>query len=307
MDYVIESTGLCKSYGSVEALRSVDLRVARGSAYALVGPNGAGKTTMVRILSGILAPTCGSARVLGRSVPSEGEYVRQRCGFQTDASLYEKLSAWDNLAIWGRLYGLKEEDIPSRVKEVLAIFNLEARSQDLVGSFSKGMKQKLSIARALIHEPDILFLDEPTAGLDPEASWELLAYLKKYVAGRRTVFLCSHRLEEVESLCDHVAILDKGVLLASGSSEELITSIWPKPVHLVELKEDNERYAKLLLQSGLVSEAAISDGRLRITLNTREDISKVVSFLVSENASILSVSDEKHSLRDIYFKYMPKK
>lgn len=307
MDNVVEVSGLCKTFDSVPALRSVDLEVARGSAYALVGPNGAGKTTMVRILSGILKPTSGTARVLGRDVSREGEYVRSRCGFQTESGLYEKLSAKDNLALWGRLYGMEEEDISRRIKEVLDLFDLKERSEDLAGSFSKGMRQKLSIARALIHEPDVLFLDEPTAGLDPEASWELLAYLKKYLDnGHRTVFLCSHRLEEVESLCDRVAILDRGKLLASGSLDELSRSLWPKPACLIELKEEGEKYAEALRRTGLVSEAVLSGGRLRVVLNLRDDISDIVSFLATEKARILSVSDEKHNLQDIYFMLMPK-
>jgi ABC-2 type transport system ATP-binding protein len=307
MDYVVEASGLCKTFVSVPALSSVDLKVERGSAFALVGPNGAGKTTMVRVFSGIVAPTGGTARILGRDVSTEGSYVRSRCGFQTDAGLYENLSAEDNLTIWGELYGLKEDALAQRVKDLLELFDLGERSKDLAGSFSKGMKQKLSIARALIHEPDILFLDEPTAGLDPESSWELLAYLKKYIHnGRRTVFLCSHRLEEVESLCDHVALLERGRLLASGSIEELSKSIWPKPVFLIELKEGLERYADSLTEKKLVSEAGVLESRLRVVLDKREDISEVISCLVSEKAGILSVSDEQHILKDVYFTLMPK-
>jgi ABC-2 type transport system ATP-binding protein len=307
MDYVVEASGLCKTFGCIPALCSVNLKVERGSAFALVGPNGAGKTTMVRVLSGILSPTAGKACVLGKDTSVEGGYVRGKCGFQTDAGLYEKISAKDNLEIWGQLYGLGGDDLSDRIKELLEVFDLKERSGDLVSSFSKGMKQKLSIARALIHEPEILFLDEPTAGLDPEASWELLRYLKKYVhSSHRTVFLCSHRLEEVESLCDHVAFLDRGRLLASGSMNDLSKNIWPKPAHLIELKEGVEKHASTLLGKGLVSEAALLDGRLRVVLDKREDISEVIAFLVSEKASILSVSDELHTLQDVYFSLMPK-
>jgi len=307
MDYVVEASGLCKTFGSVPALRSVDLKVKRGSAFALVGPNGAGKTTMIRLFSGILSPNAGSAYVLGKDASIEGAYVRSKCGFQTDAGLYEKLSAKDNLEIWGQLYGLEGDILSNRIKELLEVFDLKEHSGELVGSFSKGMKQKLSIARALIHEPEVLFLDEPTAGLDPEASWELLRYLKKYVhTSHRTVFLCSHRLEEVESLCDHVAFLDRGGLLASGSMDDLSKSIWPKPSYLIELKEGAQEHAAALLRKGLVSEAALLDGRLRVVLDKREDISEIISFLVSEKASILSVSDEMHSLQDVYFSLMPK-
>jgi ABC-2 type transport system ATP-binding protein len=307
MDYVVEASGLCKTFGSVPALRSVDLKVERGSAFALVGPNGAGKTTMIRVFSGILMPNAGTAYVLGKDAALEGGYVRSKCGFQTDAGLYEKLSAKDNLEIWGQLYGLDGGILSDRIEELLELFDLKERSEELIGSFSKGMKQKLSIARALIHKPEILFLDEPTAGLDPEASWELLAYLKKYVhSDHGTVFLCSHRLEEVESLCDHVAFLDRGGLLASGSLDELSKSIWPKPSYLIELNEDAVKHASTLQSSGLVSEAALLDGRLRVVLDKREDISAVISFLVSEKAIILSASDELHTLQDVYFSLMPK-
>jgi ABC-2 type transport system ATP-binding protein len=307
MDYVVEASGLCKTFGSVPALRSVDLKVERGSAFALVGPNGAGKTTMIRVFSGILKPNAGTAYVLGKDASLEGGYVRSKCGFQTDAGLYEKLSAKDNLEIWGQLYGLEGDILSDRIEELLELFDLKERSGDLIGSFSKGMKQKLSIARALIHEPEVLFLDEPTAGLDPEASWELLAYLKRYVhTNHRTVFLCSHRLEEVESLCDHVAFLDRGGLLAAGSMDDLSKRIWPKPAYLIELKDGLEKHAAALLTGGLVSEAVLGDGRLRVVLEKREDISVVISFLVSEKAIILSASDELHTLQDVYFSLMPK-
>lgn len=307
MDYVVEASELCKTFGSISALHSVDLKVKRGSAFALVGPNGAGKTTMVRLFSGILSPTAGKAYVLGKDASVEGGYVRGKCGFQTDAGLYEKLSAKDNLEIWGKLYGLEGAILSKRINELLEVFDLKERTMDLVGSFSKGMKQKLSIARALIHEPEVLFLDEPTAGLDPEASWELLAYLKKYVhSNHRTVFLCSHRLEEVESLCDHVAFLDKGRLLAAGSMDELSRSIWPKDAYMIELKDGLERYAATLRSKGSVSEAIVLDGRLHVVPDKREDISEVISLLVSEKARILSVSPESHTLKDIYFSLMPK-
>jgi ABC-2 type transport system ATP-binding protein len=307
MDYVVEASGLCKTFGSVPALRSVDLKVVRGSAFALIGPNGAGKTTMVRMFSGILSPDAGHAYVLGKDSSLEGEYVRSKCGFQTDAGLYEKLSAKENLEIWGQLYGLSGDGLSGRIKELLEIFDLKERTRDLAGTFSKGMKQKLSIARALIHEPEVLFLDEPTAGLDPEASWELLTYLKKYVhASHRTVFLCSHRLEEVESLCEHVAFLDKGTLLATGSMDELSKRLWPRAAYLIELKEGLKKHAASLLARELVSEACVLDGRMRVVLDKREDISGVISFLVSEKAGILSVSDELHNLKDVYFSLMPK-
>lgn len=178
MASIITIDSVTKRFGTTMAIRNLSLEMEQGTIFALLGPNGAGKTTTVRLLNGILTPNQGSMQVLDYDVTMSAHTIRNRCGVQTDTNLYEKLTAEDNLAIWGGFFGLQGNALRSRIEDLLEMFDLTHRKEDLVGTFSEGMRQKLSIARALIHNPELLFLDEPTAGLDPEASHEVLQYLE---------------------------------------------------------------------------------------------------------------------------------
>jgi ABC-2 type transport system ATP-binding protein len=306
MDHVISTSGLSKCFGGFKALDDVSIEVEKSSVFGFLGPNGAGKTTTIRILSGLLKPTSGSMSVLGRDSVKDSEFIRSKCGVQTDTNLYEKLTVQDNLVIWGQLYGLEDGKLKDRINHLLEMFNLEEKRKEYAGSLSKGMKQKLSIARALIHEPEVLFLDEPTAGLDPEASEDLLHYLQKYVKdGERTVFLCSHRLEEVESLCEKVALINQGRILASGSIPELAKKIWGENWFTIKLRNVGN-YSESLKKNDYVSEVVPAGDELRVSLKDAGDIPKVVKNLVSSGAEILGVNEEKHTLKDIYFSTVPK-
>ncbi len=194
MTNVIEMRELSREFGHVKALNGFSCDVHEGEVFGLLGPNGAGKTTTVRLLNGVLAPTSGQARVLGFDPVTQGTDLRRRTGVLTETpSLYERLTARDNLTIFGKLYGVKEPKLTARVNELLDLFGLAERADDRAGGFSKGMKQRLALARALLHEPELLFLDEPTAGLDPEAArhvMQLIAQLSRQKG--RTVLLCTH-------------------------------------------------------------------------------------------------------------------
>ncbi|MCI0690710.1 ABC transporter ATP-binding protein [candidate division KSB1 bacterium] len=185
MSWIIETFGLTKKFDRLAALDAVTIKVEPGIVFGFIGPNGAGKTTMVRLLNGLLRPTHGQAVIFGKDIQQEGPFIRSKTGVQTDTNLYEKLSAKENLEIWGSLYGLSGNNLYRRIDTLLEMFNLAGKRDVIVGNFSKGMKQKLAIARALIHDPEILFLDEPTAGLDPEASEEVVLYLQKIYQRRQ--------------------------------------------------------------------------------------------------------------------------
>ncbi|MDZ7267195.1 MAG: ABC transporter ATP-binding protein [candidate division KSB1 bacterium] len=306
MSPVIHTHNLTKNFGTLTALAQVNLTVAPGTVFGFLGPNGAGKTTTVRLLNGLLLPTAGQAFVLGHEVPRDSQLVRQRCGVQTDTNLYEKLTVQENLEIWGGLYGLRGSALRQRLGSLLEQFDLAEKRRDLAGSLSKGMKQKLSIARALIHDPEILFLDEPTAGLDPETSEELLHYLRRFITGRpRTVFLCSHRLEEVELLCEAVAIIDHGSLLASGTIAELRRQLWPERVWWIDFLEPREQFFAALRQAGWQPQPAAPAHHLRIALRHPAEIAAVVRTLVQAGADIVAVQEERRSLKDIYFALVP--
>ncbi len=301
MVFVIEVSDLSKSFGSVKALEGVSFSVPEGIIFGLLGPNGVGKTTIVRLLNGVLKPDFGTANVLGKDVQTEGSVVRQFTGVQTDTNLYEQLSGHENLRIWGKLYGLSDNQIKNRIEALLNEFGLSDRQNHLVGTYSKGMKQKLSICRALIHEPKILFLDEPTAGLDPESSNELLDFLKRSVAAKqRTVFLCSHRLEEVEQVCDAVAIIHRGHVLEQGKVSDLSKRFWKKTVFLVS----GQGFEKLKSDFLKKINGRLIDGRLRIEVDRSSDIAAVIESLVASKVKIFEVIEERHSLKDVYFEVM---
>jgi ABC-2 type transport system ATP-binding protein len=226
---------------------------------------------------------------------------------QTDTNLYEKLSAKENLQIWGSLYGLADRQLNTRIEALLGMFGLAGKREIIVGNFSKGMKQKLAIARALIHDPEILFLDEPTAGLDPETSEEVMQYLQNYIEnGKRTIFLCSHRLEEVERLSQAIAIIYQGRILAGGTIAELRERLWKERCYLIRLIEASDGLASALGQEKFVVQVAAHKDEIRVALSNTADIAKVVRRLVTAGADILSVQEEQRSLKDIYFAIVPK-
>lgn len=307
MNWIIETTALTKTFGSLTALDSVTLKVEEGAAFGFLGPNGAGKTTMVRLLNGLLKPTGGTAKVLDRDIKKDSDFIRSRCGVLTDTNLYERLSARDNLMIWGGLYSIELAKLKSRVDSLLSMVGLYGRGYDLVGSFSKGMKQKLAIIRALLNEPEVLFLDEPTAGLDPEAAEEIIAYLKKYIKnGKRTVFLCSHRLEEVEELCDRIAIIFKGKILASGQVTELAKQLWKENQFIIRLVDVRGVFIEALKNEKGLTGIVAEENIIKLSMVDAGSISNIIKALVMAGAEILSVQQEHHTLKDIYFKLVPK-
>lgn len=208
----IEVRNLVKRYGNFLALNDVTFNVKKGESFALLGPNGAGKTTFVRILSGQVKPTSGEVRVFGENTREFSKNVKKRLGvISHNTFLYDDLSAWENLGFYGRLYGV--ESLDRRIKEILSKMNLYERADDLVRNFSRGMKQRLAIARALLHSPDLVILDEPTAGLDIQSRMELFRLINAIKAENRTIVFTTHNLDEVYGVCDVVAIMNKGQVL----------------------------------------------------------------------------------------------
>ncbi|MEM2143591.1 MAG: ABC transporter ATP-binding protein [Candidatus Thorarchaeota archaeon] len=226
-DVVIETSGLTKIFRKrgreVTALDHVDLRIGRGEVFGLLGPNGAGKTTLIRILVGLLTPAEGTARVLGHDVTSEIDDIRRRVALlPQEAGLYERLTAWENIVYYGGLYGIPAEELHQRAERLLETVGLYGRKDHVVKEFSGGMKRKVLVARALVIEPDIVFLDEPTTGIDTIGARIVRSLLKRLSSQeRRTIVLTTHDLHEVSELCHRVGILNKGQLVAIGRPDEL--------------------------------------------------------------------------------------
>jgi ABC-2 type transport system ATP-binding protein len=220
---VIRTSALTRDFKTVRAVDDLSIDVNKGTIFGFLGPNGSGKTTTIRMLLGVLAPTSGTAEVLGFDIARESCEIRKRCGALLEhPGVYERLSAEDNLEFYGRLAELPLPDRRERIKEVLQSFGLWDRRKDGVGTWSRGMKQKLAVARAILHRPELVFLDEPTSGLDPLAAASLREELTTLVRREGiTVFLTTHNLAEAERLCSKVAVVQNGKVLAQGTPDEL--------------------------------------------------------------------------------------
>ena len=218
----VETFSLVKQFGDFVAVDRINLRVNRGSFFGFLGPNGAGKSTTIKMLTGLLAPTSGTLRVLDLDVSKQPMDVKRRIGVvPEDLNLFERLTGAEMLSFTGRMYGVRTDEIARRSKELLDLMELQDEPRKLIIEYSHGMKKKLSLACALIHRPEILFLDEPFEGVDAIASRTLKDLLSRLTARGLTVFLTSHVLEIVERLCSDIAIISQGKLLASGSLNEL--------------------------------------------------------------------------------------
>jgi len=298
----IEVAGLSMSFGPLVALDSVDLVIPRGAVFGLLGPNGAGKTTTVRILNGVLDPSSvGRLNVLGHDVRSEAEAVRPQVGVQTDTNLYERLSARENLALFGRLYGMREAAIGSRVDQLLDMFGLTDRAAELVERYSKGMKQKLLIARALVARPRLVYLDEPTAGLDPEASHELMTYITRVSReANTTFFITSHRLEEMEGVCTAVAILAGGRIRAAGPPERVARAAVPRVrVRVTPVPGSGMSAADLSALPGVKTVTALPGG-FAADLIDEGAVSPFLRAAAALPFDLLGVAEEPPTLQEAY-------
>ena len=304
MTPAIITKALSRNFGEITAVRDIDFQVEEGEVFGVLGPNGAGKTTLVRLLNGILTPSSGNALVFGMDPAREGDRVRRITGVLTESpSHYERLTAYQNLSFYAAMSGVPEGDLPSRVNQMLSLFGLQDRARAPVGGFSKGMKQRLALARALIHEPKMLFLDEPTAGLDPEAARQVDDLIADLVEEEgRTVFLCTHNLPEAQALCDRLMMLNRGRMLAIGSIPELTARIWQAlPVDLEFLVPPPPGVRKDLRSMEGVNLESEDPTRFTLRLKGKEQIPAVVAMAVEGGAEILRVSPREYSLEEIYF------
>lgn len=301
---VIVVDDLSRRFGDVVAVDCLTLDVYPGEVFGFLGHNGAGKTTTVRLLNGVLAPDSGTARVLGFDPVGDGPTLRRRTGILTETpSLDERLTGRENLEIYAELYDVPRTEVPGRVEGLLADFELDHRAEEKVGAYSKGMKQRLALARALLHKPEVLFLDEPTAGLDPVATrrvHDLITRLSH--EEQRTVFLCTHNLAEAQKLCARVAVLEHGRLVALGTPAELARKVGRSQRLEIEIAPAGVPAALGVLQSKLgIVEPAQENGVIAITGTEREAIPDLIAALVAVGVCIYRVAQKEPSLEDVYF------
>jgi len=302
MAHAIEVQELSKRFGDLTAVDGLSLSVEAGEVLGLLGHNGAGKTTTVRLLNGVLSPDGGSTRTLGLDPAADGPALRRRTGVLTETpALDERLSARENLSIYADLYGVRQEEIASRVDRFLADFGLAERASERVGGYSKGMKQRLALARALLHEPELLFLDEPTAGLDPAAARDVHALIERLSGQGRSVILCTHNLDEAQRLCDRVAVLERGRLLALGTPHELASRLGSAARLEIETALEHAERARALLQAAGLEATDAGGGALGAAGVARARVPDLIEALVAGGVPLYRCGLREPSLEDVYF------
>jgi ABC-2 type transport system ATP-binding protein len=305
---IIEANGLTKVFGSHIAVDHLSFTVKEGEVFGLLGPNGAGKTTTIRMLACLIAPSEGVAKVSGYSIAENPLGVRQTVGILTEnPSLYARLSAHENMDFFAEAYNLSEpKEKSSRIRELLEFFDLWERRNDKVATFSKGMKQKLAIARALVHKPPILFLDEPTAGLDPESAKEVRDLMEMLSRREKhTILLCTHHLEDAEKLCNRVMIINNGKSIVVGTPDELRNRIAGKPTVRINLRTLSPKIIEATKRASYVERVDVDESSSNLTI-VLDDVSfgtpEVVKSIVDAGGLVLAVCAIRPSLEYTYLK-----
>jgi ABC-2 type transport system ATP-binding protein len=300
--HAIETHGLTRRFDTRTAVEGLSLTIEEGTVFGFLGPNGAGKTTTVRMLAALIAPSHGDAIVAGHTLGVDDTALRRSVGILTEQpGLYDRLSARQNLRYFARLYDLDEERVDEQVQRYLQLLELWDRRDEPVGTFSKGMRQKLAIARALLHEPRVVFLDEPTAALDPEAARTVRDFVKGLRAEGRTIFLTTHNLPEADELCDSIGILQRR-LLRVGSPRELRASLFGAGT-VVRIVGDAAPYVPVVRSLPFVGEVRTDGDRLTLQLDDPDGRNPdVVDALRAAGARIRYVERLHHSLEDVYLR-----
>lgn len=303
---IIEISGLTRRFAENTAVNQLSLTVLAGEVFGFLGHNGAGKTTTVRLLNGVLEPHSGSIRVLGLDPIADGPALRARTGVLTEsASLDGRLTARENLLIFADLFGVPKIHRQSRVDELLDFFELTAHARSQVAGFSTGMRQRLAIARTLLHDPEILFLDEPTAGLDPLAAHQTTGLISSLAREQgRTVFLCTHNLVEAQKICDRVAVLEHGRLVALGTPNELAQQYIRRLDLDIETAEDQIEQALQILSASDLGTGGLprrANNHITLTAAGREAIPNLVALLVNNGIRVYRIAAHEPNLEEVYF------
>lgn len=300
----VQTFKLTKEFDGLVAVNGIDLEIKKGELFSLLGPNGAGKTTTIKMLCCLLKPTRGTASILGYDIAKDPFKVKELIGVSPQETvLSERLNCWENLALIGKVHGMSSKEVKGRSKELLETMGLTERSKDQVRKFSGGMKRRLSIAMALIHEPEVLFLDEPTLGLDPQARravWEYIAGLK----GRKTILLTTHYMEEADFLSDRIGIIDEGRIVALGTSEELKRNLLKTRSMVISAENITDEVIEDLQRK--YSRVEEVNGGLKIShkdLNFKE----IVDYLHSRGVTIHSAALEQPTLEDVFIQITGKR
>lgn len=294
-DFVIQTQGMTRAFGGINAVENLDLAIPKGTIYGFLGPNGCGKSTSIRMLTGLLSPTSGNIRVLGETLPGAEEKLRRRIGYMTQKfSLYDNLSVRENLEFVAQIYGLTRRQSQQRLAELLTLYDLVGREKQMAGSMSGGQRQRLALAAATLHHPELLFLDEPTSAVDPENRREFWERLFDLCAQGTTILVSTHYMDEAER-CHGLAILERGIKRADGSPQQLMAAMGAR---VLEVSGDDLRTLKqsLMSESAVLSAAQIGS-RLRVL--ARSDIADPLAWLKPKIAN-RAMEEVRASLEDVF-------
>jgi ABC-2 type transport system ATP-binding protein len=299
---MLKVENLYKSFGKINAVDGVSFEVKKGDVFGLLGPNGAGKSTTISMISTLLSPSSGEILYDGKSIFDNQKSVRQKLGVvPQEIALYPTLSGYENLRFWGSIYGLKGDLLKKRIDEVSDIIELNGRLKDRVDKYSGGMKRRLNIGAALLHMPEMLIMDEPTVGIDPQSRNHILDTVLKLNKQGITIIYTSHYMEEVEYLCNKVCIMDEGKIIASGSQDELVEMIREKTQINVRLNRVDEVIAEKLKEIKGVSDARISDDTVVLHGENADTLLAEIALKVSENGMrIQSIDVKKPNLEAVF-------
>lgn len=310
-EYIIQTKNVTKSFGSFQAVRGVSLNVPAGAIYGFVGPNGAGKTTTMRILTTLTRPTDGEAWVAGHSVLTDRRAVRRAIGYMPDEfGVYEDLRVWEYLDFFAACYDIPESDRRRLVGDLLELVDLAHRREDMVDKLSRGMKQRLSLARTLAHDPQVLILDEPASGLDPRARVEIRELLGELASMGKAIFFSSHILADVEDICSHIGIIEAGQIVMEGSIDELKQQLMETREVIITIKDlDHAETAKsAVLGVQDVQQAEIitpKRGHARLRIDFAGDDDGIVALhraLINADLPILSFYEEERDLETMFMR-----
>ena len=302
MRLAIEIQNLHKRFGELQAVQDISLTVKAGEILSLLGPNGAGKSTAISIISGLLKPDAGDALVMGHSIRWEPEAAKACLGVvPQDIALYPDLSARENLLFWGKMYGLRGAALKGRVDEVLEIISLVDRQKGRVDKFSGGMKRRVNIAAALLHKPQVVIMDEPTVGIDPQSRRHILDNVKDLNRQGMTVLYTTHYMEEAAELSDHIAIMDQGQVIAYGTHDELIQMVGEQTRIDLTLTGDAERVMAAWQQVEGVSRASVQDGTVTVLVDdSHRVLPRLFEVATAADARITGVDIREPNLEAVF-------
>jgi ABC-2 type transport system ATP-binding protein len=304
----IETVNLTKRYGSLTAVNKLNLKVEKNAVHGFLGPNGAGKTTTIKVLVGLLKADGGTVRVLGQEVRGDRPDVRLRMGYMPELPKFPKhLKGWELLDIYGKMYGMNAQSRKEQIPKLLETVGLKGRERDFIGKYSKGMQQRLGIAQALLNEPELVVLDEPSLGLDPVGMVEVRELVKEIWKEGITVFISSHLLFEVEQICSHVTIIHHGVSLVSDTLQNVSSMISGPTTLQVEVANFSDAIVETVKKLPFVSNVSRDGNMLVIELATRDDVRPQISQEITKSGGVIvSMSLKGQTLEEVFMQLIAK-